>query len=113
MSQSGAGNLCDVAPSRLRASSATDTFTLDADWIILALCRAVQVEGPILEPCAGRGHMVRQLRALGFVVRAADLYAYADSLVPDIKTGADVFDLKSLAGYRFIVTRPSPANRGL
>ena len=28
----------------------------------------------------------------------------ADSLVPDIKTGADIFDLKSLAGYRFIVT---------
>ena len=48
--------------------------------------------------------MVRELRALGFVVRGADLYAYRDLLVPDIKTGADVFDLKSLAGYRFIVT---------
>ena len=54
--------------------------------------------------CAGRGHMVRELRAQGFVVRGADLYAYADTLVPDIKSGADVFDLKSLAGYRFIVT---------
>ena len=48
--------------------------------------------------------MVRELRALGFVVHAPDLYAYADSLVPDMKTGVDVFDLKSLAGYRFIVT---------
>ena len=28
----------------------------------------------------------------------------ADSLVPDIKSGADVFDLKSLADYRFVVT---------
>jgi hypothetical protein len=27
-----------------------------------------------------------------------------DSLVPDIQTGADVLDLKSLADYRFIVT---------
>jgi hypothetical protein len=42
--------------------------------------------------------------ALDFVVRGADLHAYADSLVPDMKTGADVFDLKSLGGYRFIVT---------
>jgi hypothetical protein len=37
-------------------------------------------------------------------VRGADLFAYADSLVPDMKTGVDVFDLKSLAGCRFIVT---------
>jgi hypothetical protein len=44
------------------------------------------------------------MHALGFVVRGADLFAYADSLVPDMKTGVDVFDLKSLAGYRFIVT---------
>jgi hypothetical protein len=48
--------------------------------------------------------MVRELRAQGFVVRGADLYAYDDTLVPDIKSCADVFDLKSLAGYRFIVT---------
>jgi hypothetical protein len=34
--------------------------------------------------------MVRELRALDFVVRGADLHAYADSLVPDIKTGVDV-----------------------
>jgi hypothetical protein len=101
---SGAGNLCDVAPSRFERFERDGYCTLDADWIIPALCRAVQVEGPILEPCAGRGHMVRELRALGFVVRGADLYAYADSLVPDIKTGVDVFDLKSLAGYRFIVS---------
>jgi hypothetical protein len=55
--------------------------------------------------------MVRELRALGFVVHAPDLYAYADSLVPDMKTGVDVFDLKSLAGYRFIVTNLPTAIR--
>jgi hypothetical protein len=48
--------------------------------------------------------MVRELRALGFVVHAPDLYAYTDSLVPNLQTGTDVLDLKSLAGYRFIVT---------
>src|SRR5580698_7449810 len=104
LSFSDAGNHCDVAPSRFKRFDRDEYFTIDADWIIPALCRAVQVEGPILEPCAGRGHMVRELRALGFAVRGADLYAYADTLVRDIETGADVFDLKSLAGYRFIVT---------
>jgi hypothetical protein len=104
LSLSDAGNRCDVAPSRFKRFDRDEYFTIDAGWIIPALCCAVQVEGPILEPCAGRGHMVRELRAQGFVVRAADLYAYADTLVPDIKTGIDIFDLKSLAGYRFIVT---------
>jgi hypothetical protein len=104
MSRSGAGNLCDVAPSRFKRFDREEYFTIDAGWIIPALCGAVQLEGPILEPCAGRGHMVRELRAQGFVVRGADLYAYADTLAPDINSSADVFDLKSLAGYRFIVT---------
>jgi hypothetical protein len=104
MSLNGTGSLCDVAPSRFERFDRDGYFTIDASWIIPALCRAVQVEGPILEPCAGRGHMVRELRALGFGVRAADLYAYPDPLVPDIKTGANVFGLKSVAGYRFVVT---------
>jgi hypothetical protein len=100
----GGGSHCDIAPTRFTRFESDGYFTLDADWIIPALCRAVQVEGPILEPCAGRGHMVRELRALGFVVRADDLYAYDDPLVPDIATGVDVFDLTSLASYRFVVT---------
>ena len=123
LSLSDAGNLCDVAPSRFKRFDRDEYFTIDARWIIPALCCAVQVEGPILEPCAGRGHMVHELRALGFDVRAADLHAYPDSLVPDIKTGADVFDLKSLADYRIRRyqpplprtgrhPRPSPADRG-
>ena len=104
LSRSDAGNRCDVAPSRFKRFGRDEYFTIDAGWIIPALCCAIQVEGPILEPCAGRGHMVRELRALGFVVRGADLFAYADSLVLDMKTGVNVFDVKSLAGYRFIVT---------
>ena len=104
VSLNGAGNLCDVAPSRFERFDQDEYFTIDAGWIIPALCCAVQVEGPILEPCAGRGHMVHELRALGFDVRAADLHAYPNSLVPDIKTGADIFELKSLADYRFVVT---------
>jgi hypothetical protein len=55
-------------------------------------------------PAPAAATWFRELRARGFVVRGADLFAYPDSLVPDIKTGADVFDLRSLAGYRFVVT---------
>jgi hypothetical protein len=79
-------------------------FTIDAPWIIPALCRAIKIEGPIFEPCAGRGHMVRELRGLGFEVSAADLHAYENPLVPDIETAENVFDLKSLRGYRWLVT---------
>jgi hypothetical protein len=56
VSHTGAGNLCDVAPSRFKRLDRDEYFTIDAGWIIIpALCCAVQVEGPILEPCAGRG----------------------------------------------------------
>jgi hypothetical protein len=95
---------CDIAPSRFARIERDGYFTIDADWIVPALCRAVHVEGPILEPCAGRGHMVVELRTLGFEVDAADLYEYEDPLVTEIVTGADVFDLDSLSGYRFVVT---------
>jgi hypothetical protein len=95
---------CDIAPSRFERFARDDYMTLDADWIAPALCRAVHVQGLILEPCAGRGHLVHALRGLGLEVVASDLFAYADSLVPDIVPGADAFDLKSLAGYAFLIT---------
>jgi hypothetical protein len=95
---------CDVPPSQFERLADDNYFTIDAPWIIPALCRAINIEGPILEPCAGRGHMVRKLRALGFDVSAADLHAYENPLVPDIEASAGVFDLKSLRGYRWLVT---------
>jgi hypothetical protein len=48
--------------------------------------------------------MVHALRALRFTVHAADLYVYDDPLVPDIRTEVNVFDLRSLAGYRYVIT---------
>jgi hypothetical protein len=41
MSHSGAGHRCDVAPSRFERFGQDQYFTLDADWIIPALCREV------------------------------------------------------------------------
>jgi hypothetical protein len=96
--------LCDVPPSRFNRFANDQYFTIDAPWIIPALCRAIKIEGPILEPCAGRGHMVRELRGLGFDVSAADLHAHKNPLVPDIETGVDVLELKSLRSYRWLVT---------
>jgi hypothetical protein len=40
----------DIAPSRFERLERDGYFTIDSDWIIPALCRAVRVEGPILEP---------------------------------------------------------------
>jgi hypothetical protein len=96
--------LCDVPPSRFDRFANDQYFTIDAPWIIPALCRVVKIEGPILEPCAGRGDMVRELRGLGFDVLATDLYAYENPLVPDIETGVDIFNLRSLLGYRWLIT---------
>jgi hypothetical protein len=96
--------LCDIASSRFARAENDNYCTLDAPWIVPALCSMVKIEGPVLEPCAGRGHMVRELRRLGLAVHAADLYAYKYPLVPDIKTGEDVFFLTSLRGFRFVIT---------
>jgi hypothetical protein len=96
--------LCDIAPSRFERFGNDRYLTIDSNWIVPALRRAVKIEGPLLEPCAGRGHMVAELRKLGFRVDAADLFAYEDPLVDDIAIGADVFDINELDGYRFVVT---------
>ena len=44
------------------------------------------------------------MQSVRFEVDCADLFEYEDPLVPDIVTGADVFDLDSLSDYRSVVT---------
>lgn len=95
--------MIDIAPTRFERFAHDEYFTIDAGWIVPALCRSAQIEGPVLEPCAGRGHLVAELRALGLAVSASDLFAYSSPLVSDISLG-DVLEIVSLSAYRSIVT---------
>ena len=47
----------DIAPSQLRRIENDGYLTIDAHWIIPALLRSVPIEGRVLEPAAGRGHL--------------------------------------------------------
>ena len=80
--------------------------TLDADWIVPALLDSIPITGPVLEPCAGRGHLVQALRAAGIDTVGQELHTHPDHVVPDIETGRDVFDLQAddLAPFNWIVS---------
>ena len=59
----------------------------------------VKIVGPVLEPAAGVGHMVRELRrGHGLEVIASDLCAYEGPLVPDIEI-QDIRAIDSLQGF--------------
>ncbi len=51
-----------IAPTRWSRATNDSYFTIDAPWIIPALLSKVKIAGPVLEPAAGVGHMVRELR---------------------------------------------------
>lgn len=58
----------------------------------------------ILEPCAGRGHISRELEQNGYDVKSSDLIKY-DNPLTKIETGVDFLQLTSTKG-RGIVTNP-------
>ena len=92
------------APTRWDRLTNDRYFTIEANWIIPALLSKVKITGPILEPAAGVGHMVRELRrGHGLEVIANDLHAYEDPLLPDIGI-ADIRAIDSLKGFRWVVT---------
>jgi hypothetical protein len=92
-----------IAPSRFDRFANDNYFTLDSPWLIPALLSRVAIEGPVLEPAAGVGHMVVELRRHGLKVVASDLYAYEDPLVPDIAV-CDLRQIDSLRGFKWLVT---------
>jgi hypothetical protein len=93
----------DVAPSRFARREGDGYLTLDAAWIVPALLSAVTVEGPVLEPAAGRGHLSLALKQAGLAVTSFDLRRYRDPLVPDIGVG-DIRGLTSLKGFAWTIT---------
>ncbi len=93
-----------IAPTRFERLSNDNYFTLDAHWIVPALLSKVKIVGPVLEPAAGVGHLVRELRrGHGLEVIASDLHAYEAPLAPDIGV-RDIWAINSLKGFKFVVT---------
>jgi hypothetical protein len=92
-----------TAPTRWNRLTNGAYFTIDAPWVIPALLSKVKIVGPVLEPAAGAGHLVRKLRrGYGLEVIASDLHAYEEPLIPDIV----ICDLRSLAlnGFQWVIT---------
>ena len=89
----------DIAPSQFERIENDGYLTIDAHWIIPALLRSVPIEGRVLEPAAGRGHLSLELRRAGLDVASFDLYRYADPLVHDIGIG-NIRRLTTLEGFR-------------
>jgi hypothetical protein len=92
-----------IAPTRFNRLENDNYFTIDAGWIIPALLSKVSIEGPVLEPAAGVGHMVVELRCAKLKVVALDLHSYENPLVDDIAI-ADMRSIVSLKGFKFVIT---------
>jgi hypothetical protein len=93
----------DIAPSRFERIEGDGYLTLDAPWVVPALLRSVPVQGRVLEPAAGRGHLSLELRRAGFEVASFDHRRYENPLVSDIGLG-DIRRLTTLAGFAWVVT---------
>ena len=59
----------------------------------------------ILEPCAGRGDLVRQLKAHGGLAIASELHGYPDQ-DPSIETGCDFLKTSAAPAVDMIATNP-------
>jgi hypothetical protein len=70
------------------------------------LLRHMPLDGPVLEPSAGRGAIVRELRRHGLQVRASDLYDHGAETALGIETGIDFLSMTSMSGCRSIVMNP-------
>jgi hypothetical protein len=70
------------------------------------LLRHVPLEGPVLEPSAGHGAIVRELRRNGLQVRAFDLHDHGAEPALGIETGFDFLSMTSMSGCRSIVMNP-------
>lgn len=101
-------------PAMLGASSFERTefdayFTLDSEMSVKALVETCFIDpklDTILEPAAGRGHLVAELRRRGFTAAGSDLVKHDDPLVTDIRTSVDLAQIteSDLRRYSAVVT---------
>jgi DNA polymerase I-like protein with 3'-5' exonuclease and polymerase domains len=70
------------------------------------LLRHVPLQDPVLEPSAGRGAIVRELRRNGQQVHAYDLYDHGAEPSLEVETGVDFLSMTSMSGCRSIVMNP-------
>ena len=93
----------DIAPSRFERIEGDGYLTLDAPWVVPALMRSVSIQGRVLEPAAGRGHLSLELRRAGLEVASFDSRRYENPLVPDIGLG-DIRRLTTMERFAWVVT---------
>lgn len=71
-----------------------------------SLAKMVDLPNRLWEPAAGRGHMVKELRRLGYDVIGTELNSYDDPLVDDLITGEDFLSTTLCDNGTGIVTNP-------
>jgi hypothetical protein len=84
---------------------AADLYETPTDAVAMLL-RHTALHGPVLEPSAGCGAIVRELRRNGLEVRPSDLYDHRAESALGIETGIDFMSMTSMSGCRSIVTNP-------
>jgi hypothetical protein len=77
-----------------------------APQAIEMLLRHVPLQGPVLEPSAGRGAIVRELRQHGLGVHAFDLHDHGAEPALGIETGIDFLSMTSMSGCCSVVINP-------
>ena len=87
------------------ARQAADLYETPPNAIDMLL-RHMTLEGPVLEPSAGRGAIARELRRHGLKVRASDLHDHGAEPDLGIETGVDFLSKTSTSGCRSIVMNP-------
>ncbi len=92
--------------SKFERESLDAYFTIDTEMCLDALLDAAPftTDMRLLEPAAGRGHLVQELRRRNYNIEARDIFAHPDPLVDDIAAGHSLRNLESLRGFDFVVT---------
>ena len=76
----------DIAPTRFKRLANDGYLTLDAPWVVPALLWSVPIQGRVLEPAAGRGHLSLELQHAGFEVVSFDSSPLRESSRPRHRT---------------------------